>query len=440
MPVLSLGGMRQQESWNPKEGTKLEDINKEVQKNFEKIVERSMQLGINHFETARGYGTSELQYGPILKKYSRESYILQTKVVPNKDPQSFRQMLAKSFEELQLNDPAGYVDLFSFHGVNKPCHLEWIKEGCYSVVQEYVAAGKIKHVGFSTHGMAPFIVQAIETGLFSYVNLHYHWCGSYTASGSGNQGGNATALEAAMKHDMGVFIISPTDKGGALYEPPISLVKDCLPLTPIAFNDLWLWSNDSIHTLVIGAARPEDFDEHLDALIKFDNRRELTAPIWSRLEKRVSDSLGTDFLEEWAVGLPDAYSNHLGIGVGYLLWLWWIVKTWGLYYFALKRYASLEANLKTWDDEKSADQNMELFSWVPGLPYRPNKESELRSVLHSGGFTPARIDFVMNSLAEVHEWLRAGGCLARNEVPRGVDPSQWAVAYSLQPDIPYPER
>ena len=40
-----------------------------------------MQVGINHFETARMYGTSELQYGQALKKYNRADYILQTKVV-----------------------------------------------------------------------------------------------------------------------------------------------------------------------------------------------------------------------------------------------------------------------------------------------------------------------------------------------------------------------
>lgn len=43
-----------QQTWAPKEGVTLEDINKDCQANFEKIVDRAMQLGINHFETARG--------------------------------------------------------------------------------------------------------------------------------------------------------------------------------------------------------------------------------------------------------------------------------------------------------------------------------------------------------------------------------------------------
>jgi predicted aldo/keto reductase-like oxidoreductase len=49
--------------------------------------------------------------------------------------------------------------------------------------------------------------------------------GSYTASGTGPTGGNLAAIQAAQKQDMGVFIISPTDKGGALYEPSKALYK-----------------------------------------------------------------------------------------------------------------------------------------------------------------------------------------------------------------------
>lgn len=66
-----------------------------------------------------GYGTSELQYGPILKKYPRESYILQTKVGPREDAAEFRKLLEKSFTELQLNDDGCFVDLLSMHGINK---------------------------------------------------------------------------------------------------------------------------------------------------------------------------------------------------------------------------------------------------------------------------------------------------------------------------------
>ena len=37
---------------------------------------------------------------------------------------------------------------------------------------------------------------------------------------------------------MGVFIISPTDKGGRLYAPSAKLRTPDAPLSPMVFNDL----------------------------------------------------------------------------------------------------------------------------------------------------------------------------------------------------------
>ncbi len=78
------------------------------------------------------------------------------------------------------------------------------------------------------------------------------------------------ALEEAARRDMGVFIISPNDKGGKLYTPPKKLVDLCAPLTPMQFNDLYCLARPHVHTLSIGAARPTDFDEHLAALAHYD--------------------------------------------------------------------------------------------------------------------------------------------------------------------------
>ena len=76
--------------------------------------------------------------------------------------------------------------------------------------------------------MTPAIVAAIDTGKFDYVNLHYHYIGSYTASGSGpEKNANWAAVQAAKRHDMGVFIISPFDKGGTENDAEILLLRPC---------------------------------------------------------------------------------------------------------------------------------------------------------------------------------------------------------------------
>ena len=105
----------------------------------------------------------------LCEKVDRASIIVQTKVPPKEDPEDFRVALRRSFDTLQ--PPGGYIDLFGFHGINHEKQLEWTKN-CMAVAKEFQAAGKIKHIGFSTHAMTTTTINAIETDLFDYVNLH----------------------------------------------------------------------------------------------------------------------------------------------------------------------------------------------------------------------------------------------------------------------------
>lgn len=210
MPILTLGCMRFQQQW----GTVVTNMNQvysDCQDNLVAILRRAVvEFGMNHIETARGYGCSELQLGVAFKQLfaageiRREDLIIQTKVGPRKDPNEFREALEASFKNLQID----YLDLFAFHGLNGDWQWEWMfREGemnCWSVIQEYKAAGKIKFVGFSTHGPTDLITKYIETDKFDYVNLHHHFVGSYTASGDGPEHmGNITCLRKMKERDMG---------------------------------------------------------------------------------------------------------------------------------------------------------------------------------------------------------------------------------------------
>src|SRR5512146_1578097 len=88
IPVISCGGMRYQHKWqdvDPKE------IPTDGQANLEATIHRALELGINHIETARGYGTSEMQLGWVLPKLPRERLIIQTKVSPTASAKEFRE-------------------------------------------------------------------------------------------------------------------------------------------------------------------------------------------------------------------------------------------------------------------------------------------------------------------------------------------------------------
>src|ERR1041384_3245625 len=125
MPVFSCGGMRYQHKW---QDVPFSEIPPDNQKNLEATIHRALELGINHIETARGYGTSEMQLGQILPKLPREQMIVQTKVAPNWWARTFRKTFDTSMKYLGLD----YVDLLSLHGINdrKLLHDSLKKGGC----------------------------------------------------------------------------------------------------------------------------------------------------------------------------------------------------------------------------------------------------------------------------------------------------------------------
>jgi len=355
MPVFSCGGMRYQYKW---QDVSLSDVPGDSQANLEATIRRSLELGINHIETARGYGTSEMQLGQILPTIPREAFICQTKVSPTADPNEFRDKLEKSLAYLQLD----HVDLLGIHGINTDEILEWTVRpgGCLEIAREFQRQGRIRFIGFSTHGPTDVIVRACQTGQFDYVNLHWYYI---------NQR-NWAAIAAATQQDMGVFIISPSDKGGMLYKPPQRLIDLCAPLSPIVFNNLFCLSHSQVHTLSIGAARPQDFDEHLKTLKYVDQADEILPPILHRLEQAAIARLGEDWYKTWHVGLPSIDETPGRLNIYTVLWLRNLAIAYDMVDYAKMRYALL-GNASHWFPGAKVDQ-VDLQAIKPLLNNSPH--------------------------------------------------------------------
>src|SRR6266850_1142339 len=289
MPVFSCGGMRYQFKW---QDVPPQDIPAENQDNLEATIRRAVELGINHLETARGYGSSEMQLGRILPTLPRDRIIVQTKIAPMARPEDFLRTFDQSMKYLGLE----YVDLLALHGVNNRRFLQWSlkKGGCVEAARKLQNAGRVRHIGFSTHATTDIILEAVNSGEFDYCNVHWYFVNDL----------NWPAIETAHDRDMGVFLISPNDKGGKLYEPPPKLVELCAPLTPMQFNDLYCLARPQVHTLSCGAARPSDFDEHVQALKYYDRIYETVMPIERRLRAEMEKVLGRDWCERWPEKLP----------------------------------------------------------------------------------------------------------------------------------------
>src|SRR5690606_31088201 len=141
MPVFSCGGMRYQHKWND---VPPGDVPKDGQANLEATIHRALEVGINHIETARGYGSSEMQLGWVLPKLSREKLIVQTKVAPFATAKEFLDTFNQSMDYLQLE----HVELLSLHGINNRQLLDWSlrKGGCLEMARQIQREGRARHI------------------------------------------------------------------------------------------------------------------------------------------------------------------------------------------------------------------------------------------------------------------------------------------------------
>jgi uncharacterized protein len=327
MPVFSCGGMRYQYKW---QDVPMAEVPAENQRNLEATIRRSLALGINHIETARFYGSSEAQLGQILPQIDRATLTFQTKIAPTANPQDFLDNFHKSLSLLHLD----YVDLLGIHGINNQELLDYTMRpgGCLQIAKDLQRSGLVKHIGFSTHAPLDIICQTIATDQFDYVNLHWYYINQL----------NWPAIQAATAHDMGVFIISPTNKGGLLNKPSARLVELCDPLSPMVFNDLFCLSHPQVHTLSVGAAVTTDFDEHLKTLKFLDQATEILPVIVDRLEQAAIDKLGIDWFQTWRQGLPEHSATPGNINIPMILWLRNLAIAYDMTEYGQLRYNLLE--------------------------------------------------------------------------------------------------
>lgn len=252
--------------------------------NAQETLERGVALGINHLETARGYGESENYLGAALKaglgRPRSELYIM-TKLSPVPSAAEMERAIAESLQRLGLD----YIDLLAIHGINTWEHLAWVNDpqGCMQAVERAVRAGQVRHVGFSTHGPLELIMATISTQKFAFVNLHYTYFHQH----------NAPAIALAHQQDMGIFLISPADKGGMLYSPPATLVDLCAPFLPLHLNYRWLLSDPRITTLSVGPANPDELELPLQVVDQVGPLTEPEIQAIARLEQSQIDTLGT---------------------------------------------------------------------------------------------------------------------------------------------------
>jgi uncharacterized protein len=163
------------------------------------VVKRCLDHGINFIDTANAYSTSEGRIGKAIAG-RREGLILATKST-HRNRDGIAKHLDKSLKQLGVD----YIDLYQFHAVSDFKSLDIVldPEGPVAVLEEAKKAGKIGHIGITSHQI-DVAKKAVESGHFETIMFPFNFVTDEAAR---------ELLPLCRKHDVGFIDMKPMAGG-----------------------------------------------------------------------------------------------------------------------------------------------------------------------------------------------------------------------------------
>jgi len=138
----------------------------------DRALERILELGINHVDTAASYGDAELRLGPWLERH-RPRVFLATKT-RERTYEAARQEVYRSLERLRVDQ----LDLLQLHNLVKEDEWELAlsERGALRALVEARDAGRVRFLGVTGHGtrVAAMHRRSLERFDFDSVLLPYN--------------------------------------------------------------------------------------------------------------------------------------------------------------------------------------------------------------------------------------------------------------------------
>ena len=251
-----------------------------------------MAAGVNYIDTARGYTVSEEYLGFALEGI-REHFILATKSMART-----KEAMAADIDISLKNLRTDYIDLYQVHNPS-PEQLEAIcaPGGALEALLEAKAAGKIRHLGITAHGLTTFEraleLDWVETVMFPYNIVETH---------------GEKLMARCTEKNVGFIDMKPL-AGGAIEDATLAL--------------RYILANPDVTITIPGMAEKRELEQNLAActdtsLLTYEEKAKLL---------EIRSQLGTNFCRRCnycapcAVGIQiplvlqgDAYLTRYGLG------------------------------------------------------------------------------------------------------------------------------
>ncbi|MDY0099344.1 MAG: aldo/keto reductase [Bacteroidales bacterium] len=218
------------------------------------LCKAAYERGITFFDTANGYqnGNNEIMLGNVFRDYSRNSFILATKVhaagldkdgLPTSDTTAdkFLETFNTSLSRLGMD----YVDILYLHGVSNPELFDY--KPVMKAMKGLKKKGKIRFMGFSTHKNEHEVIEAAAMGKdWDVILTAYNFQHAFRKE-------LESAIHKAAEAGIGIVAMKTLAGGGFLDK------EKTKPMNTTAAIK-WVLSNPDIHTTIPGMTTFDQLD------------------------------------------------------------------------------------------------------------------------------------------------------------------------------------
>lgn len=226
----------------------------------EKEVMAAIKAGVNYFDTAYVYAGNEAAVGEILdRNHCREQIYLATKL-----PHYLIKSVAgaeKMFQEELRRLKTDYIDYYLMHMLTDIPTWEKLKKiGMQDWIEEKLASGQIRNIGFSYHGNTEMFKQLVDACDWDFCQIQYNYMDEYSQAG-------VEGLRYANAKGLPVIIMEPLRGGRLVNLLPESAKKlfraDKEGRTPAELALKWLYNQPEVTCVLSGMNSMEMVEQNL---------------------------------------------------------------------------------------------------------------------------------------------------------------------------------
>jgi predicted aldo/keto reductase-like oxidoreductase len=225
----------------------------------EELIMRSIELGVNYFDSAWIYPGSEETAGAIFEKNRvRDKIYIATKLplVMTKKPEDFDRFFDQSLQRLKTD----YIDYYLLHMLTDTEQLRTLKNWrIEDWIERKKKKGQIRQIGFSFHGSGSEFLKILDDYDWEFCQIQYNYSDENFQAG-------VTGLHAAAKK-MPVVIMEPLLGGKLANGLPKEAIKIFQTadanLSPAGWALNWLWNQEEVTTVLSGMNAMDQLEENV---------------------------------------------------------------------------------------------------------------------------------------------------------------------------------